>query len=220
MPFAINEGDVVLTIKHVVFDIGGVLIHWDPEIPFKILIPDAEERKQFLAEICSPTWNAEQDRGRSWEDAEAELIALHPTKIDLIRAFRGNWHSMVPYAYEDSVALFRDLIAKGVDVTMLTNWAADTFDEAQPMFPFLKESRGVTVSGRVKLIKPDQAIFDHHAKTFGLDPASTVFIDDSFRNIEGARAAGWQALHFQDAETLARDLRDLGVPAALPNKNL
>lgn len=200
-----------MTIEHIVFDIGRVLVHWDPEIPFRRLIADDAERARFLAEVCSPAWNLEQDRGRSWQDAEAELVALHPEHEDLIRAFRLNWREMVPYAYEDTVALYRDLIAKGFDVTLLTNWAKDTFAEAETVFDFLAEARGVTVSGRLGLIKPDRAIFDHHAQTFGLTPASTLFIDDSAKNVEGAQAAGWQAILFTNAAQLGADLRDRGV---------
>lgn len=204
-----------MTIRHVVFDIGQVLVHWDPEIPFKRLIADDTERARFLAEVCSPAWNAEQDRGRSWEDAEAELIALHPEHEDLIRAFRKSWLDMVPFAYEGTVAIMRDLIAKDVDVTLLTNWAKDTFLEAEEIFDFLSETRGVTVSGRVKLIKPDPEIFRHHAETFGLDPAATLFIDDNARNVDAAIAAGWQAIRFTNADELGAALREYDLPVGV-----
>ena len=204
-------------IDHVVFDIGRVLIHWDPEAPYRDLIPDEAERKHFLAEICNSAWNLEQDRGRPWAEAEEALIAEHPGKAELIRGYRRHWPSMVPHAYEDSVAILRELIAQGIDVTMLTNFAADTFREAQAIYPFLQESRGVTVSGEIGLIKPDRAIYDHHAERFRLAPARSLFIDDSLANVEGARAAGWQAIHFQDASQLRRDLAGYGItlrPAA------
>ncbi|SJZ71113.1 HAD family hydrolase [Consotaella salsifontis] len=201
-------------IRHVVFDIGGVLVLWDPEIPFKRLIADDQERRVFLSEICSPLWNAEQDRGRSWEEAEAVLIADYPEKADLIRAYRRYWIEMVPHAFEDTVAVLREVIATGLDVTLLTNWAADTFAEAEKLFPFLGEARGITVSGRIKAIKPSPEIYLHHAETFGLDPAATVFIDDSPKNVEAARKAGWQAIRHENAAQLRIDLRKLGVPIA------
>jgi len=193
-------------IHHVVFDIGRVLIHWDPETPYRRLITDAAERARFLAEVCSPAWNLEQDRGRSWGDAEAEAIARHPDKAELIRAYRQHWTAMVPHAYDDSVAILRDLIARGIDVTMLTNFAADTFREARALYSFLGETRGVTVSGDIGLIKPDRRIYEHHAGRFGLVPERTLCIDDSVANVEGAKAAGWQAVHFTDAARLAADL--------------
>lgn len=205
-----------MTIDHVVFDIGKVLIHYDPSLPFLDIIPDDDEREHFLNEVCSPAWNLEQDRGRSWAEAEEEAIGRHPDKADLVRAFRKNWHRMVPHSYEGSVAILRQLIGNGIDVTLLTNFASDTFAEAQERFAFLTETRGVTVSGEVALVKPDIAIFDRHAVRFGLEPRRTVFIDDSPANVEGAREAGWTALHFTDAETLARDLAALGLPVTVP----
>lgn len=198
-------------IRHIVFDIGKVLIHYDPELPYRRLIADEARRKWFLETVCTGDWNIEQDRGRSWADAEALLIKSHPEEAELIRAFRANWHEMVPHAYDDTVAILEGLIDEGHDVTMLTNFAADTFAEARIKFPFLNRSRGVTVSGEVRLLKPDRAIYDHHAASFGLEPAATLFIDDSEKNVEGARAAGWQALHFSGAPALAADLARLGV---------
>ena len=198
-------------IRHIVFDIGQVLVHYDPHLAYAELIPDAAMRTAFLTEVCSHDWNIEQDRGRSWEDAEAEAIARHPDKAELIRAFRQRHRLMIPYAYEVSVAILKALIAAGHDVTMLTNFASDTFRETQARFPFLTESRGVTVSGDVRLIKPDRRIFAHHAKTFALDPAATLFIDDSPRNVDGARDAGWHAELFESAAKLRSDLESHGI---------
>lgn len=198
-------------IQHIVFDIGRVLIHYDPNIPFSRLIPDEQERAYFFANICTHDWNVEQDRGRSWEEAEKLLVALHPDRESHIRAFRKHWAEMVPYAYPESVEIMQRFITEGRDVTMLTNFASDTFIEARQIFPFLNEPRGVTVSGEVKLIKPDVRIYDLHAKTFGLEPARTLFIDDSAANVAGAKAAGWQAVLFEGPEKLAADLKGFGL---------
>ena len=198
-------------IRHIVFDIGKVLLHYDPDIPFSRLIPDDAERTWFFGNVCTSAWNLEQDRGRTWEEAEALLIAEHPDHAENIRNFRRHWHEMVPHAYEDSVALLESLIDDGHDVTLLTNWASDTFRESRKRFPFLQKPRGVTVSGDIGLIKPDRAIYDHHAASFGLDPAASLFIDDSQKNVDGARAAGWQAVLFTDAGTLEADLERLGI---------
>ena len=200
-----------IDIRHIVFDIGRVLIHYDPHIPFSRLIPDDAERNWFFANVCTHDWNLEQDRGRKWEEAEALLIEAHPDRTEHIRAFRKYWHEMVPHAYEDSVALMEALIDDGRDVTMLTNFAADTFAEARKLYPFLNKPRGVTVSGEIGLIKPDPAIYEHHVAAFDLEPAATLFIDDSLRNVEGAKAAGWQAVPFTDADTLKSDFRKLGI---------
>ena len=198
-------------IRHIVFDIGKVLIHYDPDLPYSRLIPDAERRRWFFDNVCTHDWNIEQDRGRSWAEAEALLIEAHPGEADNIRAFRAHWHEMVPHHYEDTVALMLGLIEDGRDVTMLTNFAADTFKEARRRFHFLNRPRGVTVSGEVGLIKPDRAIYERHAADFGLEPAKTLFIDDSAKNVEGAIAAGWQAVLYEGAETLRRDLEARGI---------
>ncbi|MBB4064469.1 HAD family hydrolase [Gellertiella hungarica] len=198
-------------IRHIVFDIGRVLIHYDPNIPFSRLIPDEKERAWFFENICTHDWNIEQDRGRSWEEAEKLLIALHPDRESHIRAFRRHWREMVPYAYPESVQAMERLIAEGRDVTMLTNFASDTFAEANEIFPFLKKPRGVTVSGDVGLIKPDLRIYTLHAETFGLAPAHTLFIDDSAANVEGARKAGWNAVLYTGADKLAADLAAHGL---------
>ncbi|UJW76390.1 HAD family hydrolase [Rhizobium sp. SL42] len=198
-------------IRHIVFDIGKVLIHYDPNLPYSRIIPDADERQWFFANVCTHDWNLEQDRGRDWNEAEALLITQYPEREAQIRAFRQNWAEMVPHAYDDSVAIMTGLIDAGRDVTMLTNFAADTFTEARKMYPFLNIPRGVTVSGEIGLIKPDVAIYDKHARDFGLDPAQTIFIDDSYANVEGARAAGWQAVHFTGADQLKTDLASHGI---------
>lgn len=200
-------------ISHIVFDIGRVLIHYDPNIPFSRLIPDEAERQWFFQNLCTHEWNIEQDRGRPWEEAERLLIALHPDRESHIRAFRKHWREMVPYAYTDTVAIMEGLIAEGRDVTMLTNFASDTYREANEIFPFLAKPRGVTVSGDVKLIKPDRRIYDLHVESFGLKPAQTLFIDDSPANVKGAQAAGWQAVLFTGADQLRRDLAGFGIPA-------
>jgi 2-haloacid dehalogenase len=198
-------------IDHIVFDIGKVLIRYDAETPFRLLIPDAEERQHFLTQICSHQWNIEQDRGRPWAEAEAELIELHPDKELQIRAFRRDWHHMVGPEISGSVAIMRQFIADGHDVTLLTNFASDTFRESQERWPFLSETRGVTVSGDVKLIKPDPAIYKLHAETFELNPEKTLFIDDSLPNILAAHSCGWHAVQFITPEKLIEDLGEFGL---------
>lgn len=198
-------------VRHIVFDIGKVLIHYDPNIPYSRLIPDEAERNAFFGTVCTHEWNLEQDRGRGWAEAEALLIDQFPDKAELIRAFRAHWREMVSHAYDDSVDVMLDLIQQGRDVTMLTNFAADTFREAREMYPFLNIPRGVTVSGEIGLIKPDRAIYDAHAASFDLEPAACLFIDDSQKNVDGAIAARWQSVLFEGADKLRADLRSFGV---------
>ncbi len=183
-------------IDHIVFDVGRVLIRWNHELIYLDLIPDEAERHAFL-EIVAP-WNAEQDRGtRSWAEAETGLIALYPDKGEWIRAYRRDWEKSVPSHFEETAEIMRSLIADGVDVTLLTNFNDETWPLAVAKFPFLREPRGVTVSAEVKLIKPEREIFEKHAETFSLTSQRTLFFDDSPKNIEGARNAGWQAELFE-----------------------
>ena len=200
-------------IRHIVFDLGQVLIRWEPETPYLALIPDAAERARFFADICNQEWNAEQDRGRPWREAEDVLIAAHPAEADLIRAYRARWHAMVPGQLDANVAIVEDLIDAQHDVTALTNWAPDTYRETVERFPILSRFRGVTVSGDVHLIKPDPAIFRHHAETFGLEPSGILFFDDNRANVEAARALGWTAEQYVSTDALRSDLRRYGLMA-------
>lgn len=198
-------------IRHIVFDIGRVLIHYDPEIPFRRIIPDDAKRRWFLENVCTNAWNLEQDRGRPIAEAEALLVSQYPEEEANIRAFYGNWHEMVSHAYDDSVTIMKTLIDAGHDVTMLTNFSAETFPRAREMYPFLNMPRGVSVSGELGLLKPERAIYDQHASTFGLEPSATLFIDDSARNVDGAIAARWNAVQFTNAGKLKSDLVDHGI---------
>ncbi|HVY20349.1 MAG TPA: HAD family phosphatase [Bauldia sp.] len=198
-------------IEHLVFDLGQVLIAYDMEAPYRRLVPDAAERQRFFDEVGIHEWNLEQDRGRTWADAETELTARYPHHGELIRAFRSNWWEMIPGSIDTNIAIVDDLIDRGLDVTALTNWAPDTFAEAREKFPVLNRFRGVTVSGLVKLLKPEPAIYHHHAATFGLKPEATLFFDDNAKNVEGARAVGWNAEVYTSTDTLVADLRRYGV---------
>lgn len=200
-------------IRHIVFDVGKVLIHYDPDLPYRRVIPDPARRRWFFEHVCTHEWNLEQDRGRSWAEGEALAIAAHPDWAREIRFFRAGWREMVSHAYDDSVAVLKGLVAAGHDVTMLTNFAADTFAEARVIYPFLNLSRGTTVSGEVGFLKPERAIYDRHVRDFALDPAATLFIDDSDKNVAGAIDAGWQAVPFTGAEQLKADLTRLGLSA-------
>jgi len=200
-------------INHIIFDVGRVLIHWDHELIYRDLIPNEAERRAFL-DILWP-WNAEQDRGvKGWQEAEEELIADHPDKEDWIRAYRRDWDKSVPNAHDETVEVMRALIKAGADVTLLTNFNDETWVLANEKFPFLAEPRGVTVSAKVKLIKPERAIFESHAETFDLTPERTLFLDDSVKNVEGARSVGWNAEEFEGSmggEALRAVLHKYGV---------
>jgi len=198
-------------IEHIVLDVGNVLIHWDVEIPFRRLIPDAEQRSWFLTNICTPQWNLEQDRGRNWHDAEAVLIEQYPHEETNIRAFRKYWHEMIEHAVDDTFSILENLVQTGHDVTLLTNFSDDTFPQAVETHPQLALARGVTVSADVGLLKPDPAIYEHHTTAFDLKPQACLFFDDSTKNVDGARNCGWQAEQFTSANLMLADLKRHGI---------
>ena len=156
-------------------------------------------------------WNIEQDRGRTWEEAEAELIAMHPEHEENIRNFRRHWHEMVPHAYDDSVALMERLIDNGHDVTHADQFRRRHVRRGAQALPVSEKPRGVTVSGEIKADQAGPRHLRPPCRDFGLDPAASLFIDDSQKNVDGAKAAGWQAVLFTDAPTLENDLVRLGV---------
>jgi 2-haloacid dehalogenase len=197
-------------IRHIVFDLGNVLLAWDPEVPYRRLIPDEAERHWFLTHVCNGAWNLEQDRGRSWREAEDLLVAEHPKLEPLIRAyFENHLETLSPIAGTE--AILTALLDAGYDVTALTNYSADTFAKAEAAFPVLRRFRGITVSGREGMVKPDRALYARHAERFGLDPATTLFFDDSQKNVDGARAAGWQAELFTTPGQMRADLERHGI---------
>jgi 2-haloacid dehalogenase len=195
----------------VVFDIGNVLLHWDVRLLYRTIFPDPAVMEDFLTRVLPPEWNLEQDRGRSWADAEAERIALFPEHADAIRAFRARWHETVPHAIEGTVAILAALRRAGVSLYAITNFAPDTFREAQARYPFLAESFiDIVISGDERLIKPDPAIYKVLLDRQALDAADCVFIDDSRKNVDAAAKLGFHALLFTTPEQFAADLRGLG----------
>lgn len=199
-------------VENVVFDVGNVLIRWDPRHLYEKLIPDAAEREAFLAGICTHDWNLEQDRGRGWDDAVAERVALFPGHEALIRAYHERWQEMVPGAIEGSVAILRRLAEAGVPLYAITNFSTEKFRETRARFPFLGLFRDALVSAELRLLKPDPAIYRLLLVRHGLDPARTLFIDDGEANIAGARAVGLRGHLFREPARLAEDLAAAGLP--------
>jgi 2-haloacid dehalogenase len=199
-------------VDTVVFDVGNVLIRWDPRHLYRKLIPDPAEMERFLAEVCTDDWNLEQDRGRSWADAIVERVGLFPRHDALIRAYSERWQEMVPGVVEGTVAILDALRGAGVPLFAITNFSAEKFVEAQRRFAFLGGFRDVVVSAHERLLKPDPAIYRVLLDRNGLEAGRCLFIDDSERNVRGAAAVGMRAHHFRDAAGLVADLRRLNLP--------
>lgn len=206
-----------MSIKAVVFDFGGVLIDWSPEYVYRTLIPDEQERRWFLTHVCALDWVIQQDGGQTIEEGTAELVAKFPEHETLIRAFYERWHEMIAGVLEDGIATLEKLDAAGVPLFGLTNWSAETFPYAWENFPVLRRFKDIVVSGRVKLVKPDPAIFAEMMKRIephlpGVRPSELVFIDDNLKNAEAATALGWHGVHHTNARETEAKLRELGLP--------
>jgi 2-haloacid dehalogenase len=192
--------------KAVVFDLGGVLIDWDPRYLYRKLLADEEAVEEFLATVCTPEWNAELDRGRPFAEGVAELVERHPAQAAAIAAYHERWPEMLGGEVPGAVAVLADLRAAGVPLYALTNWSAETFAITRGRFAFLEWFDGVVVSGQERVIKPDPRIFRLLADRFGLDPETTFYVDDSEANVAAARALGFDAVRFTGPERLRRDL--------------
>lgn len=196
---------------NIVFDLGMVLIEWDPRHLYRKVFDDDAKMEWFLANVCNGPWNLEQDRGRPWDEAIAEAISRHPECADEIRLFRSRWMEMVPGSIAGSVQVLEDLHRKGAALFAITNWNGETFRETRARFGFLNLFRDIVVSGDEKIIKPDPAIFALLCQRNGLKAQDCLFIDDSMKNVRGAEACGWQGHHFTSPDALRADLRDRGV---------
>ncbi len=202
-------------ITAVVFDLGGVLIDWDPRHLYRRLFAgDEQAMEAFLANVCTPEWNARQDAGRPWEDGVAELVGLHPEQRDLIVAFHERWDEMLGGAIEGTVAILAELRAAGVPCYALSNWSAETFPVARQRFAFLTWFDGIVISGDLGTIKPDPAMFRALLDRHGLRPGGTAYVDDSAPNVAAAGRLGLVAILFRDPASLRRELAELGLPIA------
>ena len=196
----------------VLFDLGAVLIDWNPRYLYRPLFgSDEAAMERFLAEIVPPEWNHQIDAGKPFADAIAERIRDHPEHAELIALWKDDWTKMLREPIDESVAILGELRQRGHRLYALTNWSAETFPLARAKFGFLDWFEDIVVSGEVKLVKPDPRIF---ALTIGrcrLDPARTIFIDDNPRNVEAGRNAGLHALHFTGPKPLRTELVRLGL---------
>jgi 2-haloacid dehalogenase len=199
-------------IDVVLFDLGGVLIEWDPRHLYRRLFPDDEEAmERFLSEVCTLEWNAQQDIGRPWDQAVAELTAEHPAWAPHIAAYHEHWDEMVPGSVPGTPEILGELARGGVRLLALSNWSVDTFVRMRPRFAFLDAFEAIMISGDVGLIKPDPRIFHACVERYDLDPGRTLFIDDSAANVASARGEGLVALRFTGAPDLRAELEERGL---------
>jgi 2-haloacid dehalogenase len=197
----------------VVFDLGGVLIDWNPRHLYRRLFADEETMEEFLRGVCPQSWNERQDAGHPIAAATAQRIRMFPDHADMISAYYGRWEEMLGGAIDESVALLHRLHARGVPLYALTNWSAELFPVARRRFDFLKMFKGIVVSGEEGLIKPDTGIFLRLLSRYALDPRSTWFIDDNPANVAAAQRLGMNGHHFCSPSALADELVAAGLLA-------
>lgn len=200
-----------MTQSAVVFDIGGVLIDWNPAYLYRKLLPDEVSVSAFLAEICTPAWNEQFDAGMPFANGIADLVKRHPESVDLIEAYWHRWHEMLGGEVPGMPRILDRLKSAGVPVHAISNWSAETFPRALALFPFLDAFEVLVVSGRERLLKPDEAIFKLFLKRAGVSAKECVFIDDNPANIATAASLGFQTEHFQTADKLERRLAAMGI---------
>jgi 2-haloacid dehalogenase len=195
-----------------VFDLGGVLIDWNPRYLYRKLFDGNEESmERFLSEICTPEWNARQDAGRPFAEATAELIARHPEQSGFIRAFFDRWPEMIAGAIEQTVEILSELKRTGHGLYALSNWSAETISYARDRYQFFEWFELAVISGEIGLVKPDREIFDFLLEKTGLRAEDCVFIDDSVVNADVARALGFDAIHFRSPQQLREALVERAI---------
>lgn len=197
--------------RAVIFDIGGVLIDWNPKHLYSKLLPDDAAIDAYLAEIGFHDWNTRLDAGGLWDPAVAELVALHPHRKDLIEAAHLRWHEMLPGDIPGTVAILERLAEQGVPLYAITNYSSEKWLETRARFPFFRHFRDIVVSADEKIVKPDAAIYRLCLQRNRLEPDACVFIDDVPRNIAAAKSVGIDAILFQTPEQLADELTARGI---------
>jgi 2-haloacid dehalogenase len=196
-------------IKNILFDLGGVLIDWNPKYLYKKIFETEEGMDYFLTTVCTYSWNEEQDGGRTIHEATNIKMKEYPQYSTEIKAYYDRWEEMLGGAIQQSVELLYDCLKdERYGVFALTNWSAETWPKAIKNFKFLQDFEGVLVSGEENLKKPDPAIFLLVASRYNLDPVTTLFIDDNILNIEAANKLGFQTIHFTSTDKIS-DIKDL-----------
>ena len=203
----------MLRITAAVFDLGGVLIDWDPRYLYrKVFGPDEAAMERFLATVCTAEWNAEQDRGRPFSEAIAELATDAPEHRANIEAYFDRWGEMLGEQIPGTESVLIELRSAGIRLYGLSNWSAETFPIAVDRFPCLSMFEGIVVSGSEGVAKPDPAIFEILCERYGLDPAACLFVDDAPANVRAAMETGFaHAIDFTSAAELRSRLLEIDV---------
>ena len=196
------------TIDTIVFDLGGVLVDWNPEYVYRTVFKGNEEKiNWFLTNVCSPEWNIAQDGGRTIAEAEVIKIAEFPEYKKEIRLFYAEWEHMFSGPIQKNVAIFEQLKASGnYKIYGLTNWSAEKWDKALELFPFFNNFDGVVVSGQEKCRKPFPEIYKILLNRYSITPEKAIFIDDNSDNVLAAKALNMNGIHYKNHTQFMEEL--------------
>lgn len=201
-----------MEINTIIFDLGGVLIDWNPRHLYRKIFNTEEEITWFLENVCTAEWNDQQDAGRSFEEATLELLAKFPTHEVAIRAWYGRWQETIGGAIPETVQLLEEIKdQRKHKLYALTNWSAETFPWALDNFEFLHWFEGIVVSGIEKTRKPHPEFYKILFDRYQINPAQAIFIDDNYNNVLGAEQIGLPVIHFQTAAQVRTVLKEKGV---------
>lgn len=196
----------------IIFDLGGVLIDWNPRYLYRKIFTSEEEVTWFMENVCTSEWNDQQDAGRSFEVATAELVEKFPTHEVAIRAWYGRWQESIGGAIQGTVDILDEIRnQRKYRLYALTNWSAETFPWALDNFEFLHWFEGIVVSGREKTRKPFRDFYEILFERHNIDPNRSLFIDDNVKNVRGAEAVGLPTIQFHSPEQLRKELQTLGI---------
>ncbi|MDG1761639.1 MAG: HAD family phosphatase [Flavobacteriaceae bacterium] len=203
----------MITIKNIIFDLGGVIVDWNPEYVYlDVFNGDRKKTQWFFDEVCTFDWNENQDAGYPLAQATEDRIKLYPQYEQWIRMFYGRWEEMLGGPIEGTVKILKELVNdRNYRVIALTNWSAETFPVALKRFDFLHWFEGIVVSGTEKTRKPFSAIYQITLDRYQLNPTNSLFIDDNERNVVAAQRMGIQTIHFQNPKQLKISLQALGI---------
>ena len=196
-------------IKNIIFDLGGVLIDWNPDYVFlKVFKGDKLKLKEFYEKVCTFEWNENQDAGYPLDKATEDRIKIFPEYEDQIRMYYGKWEEMIGGEIKEVVTILKNLVRENnFRVLALTNWSAETFPIALKKFDFLHLFEGIVVSGTEKTRKPFSDIYEIILNRYDLIATESIFIDDNIRNIKAANKFGIKTIHFKNPLQLKTDLK-------------
>ena len=198
-------------MKDISFDLGGVLIDWNPRYLYRKVFATEEQTEWFLANVCTPQWNTQQDAGRPFEEGIEQLKAKYPQYAFAIQFYATRWEEMLGGVIEGSVDILRKLKTRGYRVYALSNWSTETLPIVQKKYGFFNAFDGMVISGEEKLVKPDPQIYARLLKKYDLRAPNCIFIDDNPANISKAADLGFETILFTDPDALHRTLINRAV---------